>query len=249
MLTHEENISLTTIPSFEEQYLAIRRAEQRVYSDPLVRMLPVIEPFHPHFAEWQQRSRSAIRISTYLSEKANTGRILEIGCGNGWLANLIATRTHHQVIATDINSPELEQAMRVFHRNNLEFVIADGCEPIPGEQPYDYILFAASIQYFSSLSSIINSCMERLNPSGELHIMDTRFYKANAVAEARERTRIYYQSLGYPQMLSNYFHHSLEELRAYHPDFLLNPSAFINRLTGAQHEFPWIRIRKSKQKF
>ena len=232
--------------TFGEQYLQVRKAEKRLYSDAIVRMLPFIDASHLHAAEWQQRSRSAGRLLSYLSRKPS-GRVLEIGCGNGWLANLMAATTLHTVIGSDINTLELDQARRLFKNKLLEFVHSEGSEKLPEEQPFDFIVFAASIQYFSSLSTILNSSLERLNPSGELHILDTRFYKASAIPEARERTRLYYQSLGFPHMMSNYFHHSVEALHSYQPRFLFNPATLVNRLKGTQHEFPWIRIRKTKQ--
>jgi protein-L-isoaspartate O-methyltransferase len=247
MLTQEHNIPVLQKSSFEEQYLPVRNAEQRLYSDEVVRMLPACAVDHPHAAEWLHRSRSAFRLIQYLQTN-QPGRILETGCGNGWLANLIATSTTHTIVATDINQFELEQAKRLFHQKNLQFICADGNEAIPGLELFDHIVFAASIQYFSSLSSILNRSLERLTRHGEIHILDTRFYKSYEVAEARERTRRYYLSLGYPQMISNYFHHTREALQPFRPEFLFNPFSIISRLTRSANEFPWIRIRKSRQK-
>ena len=247
MLREKQHIVVPVVPSFEEEYLQVRSLEQRLYPDEVVRTLPAITPDHPHVSEWLLRSRSSSRLTKYLLSKS-PGKILEIGCGNGWLSNLIATLTEHSIVATDINTFELEQGMRLFKRNNLEFRIANGIEMIPGEIEFDYILFAAAIQYFPSLPSILNACLSRLSSQGEIHIVDTRFYKATEVAEARERTRRYYQSIGYPRMISNYFHHSTEELKNFRADFLYHPDSFVNRLTGSTKGFPWIRISKSKQK-
>ncbi len=243
----EHNIPFRQELSFEEQYLRARKAEQRVYSDDIVRTLPDCDPGHPHTSEWEQRSRSAGRLIKYLQTKP-TGRVLETGCGNGWLSNLIASNTPHTVIAADINSFELEQGKRLFQRKNLKFIFADGSDIIPGEQSFDYIVFAASIQYFPSLSTILKISLDRLNPYGEIHIIDTRFYKTAEIAEARERTRLYYLSIGCPRMTSNYFHHSWGELKPFRPKLLFNPFSIINRLTGSPHEFPWVRISKSRQK-
>ena len=246
MLTPEPDTELGTVAPFAEQYLLVRMAEQRVYPDAIVRALPAIDSAHPHAHEWQQRARSAERLKKYLTRKP-IGRVLEVGCGNGWLAHFIASHTGHHVIATDIQTHELEQAGRLFRKENLQFIHSDGSEKIGEEEPFTYIVFAASLQYFPSLANILDKSLDRLEAGGEIHIIDTRFYHSPAIPEARERTRRYYQALGYPGMMRNYFHHSLEELRRYHPDFLFNPSSLINRFTGAQHEFPWIRINKAKQ--
>ena len=247
MLMQEHNIPIRPELSFEEQYLHARNAEQRIYTDEVVRTLPGCAHGHPHAAEWQQRSLSAGRLTKYLQTKP-AGKVLEKGCGNGWLSHLVATLTPHTVIGTDINRLELEQGKRLFKRKNLDFLLSDGNEQIVEEQSFDYIFFASSIQYFPSLSNVLKISLDQLKPQGEIHILDTRFYKASEIAEARERTRLYYLSIGYPRMISNYFHHSWKELQPFRPKLLFNPFSIINRLAGSAHEFPWIRISKSRQK-
>ena len=109
------------------------------------------------------------------------------------------------------------------------------------------IIFAASIQYFDSLDKIISSVIRFLKPGGEIHIIDSKFYNENEIFGARERTRNYYDKLGFPGMSEYYFHHSWNELDEfnYHVVNEMNYmpsklSKLFNRFAPIQ--FPWIVI-------
>jgi len=64
----------------------------------------------------------AYRIAAHL---ARGTRMLEIGCGAGYGAFYLA---HHarEVTAIDVQPPKLEQAARLFRRDNLRFLLAQG---------------------------------------------------------------------------------------------------------------------------
>ena len=68
---------------FEQQYLAVRKRENRIYSDSEVSCLPEIFSSHDYSEEWKVRKRSAKRLITHLEKKNRPLTILEIGCGNG----------------------------------------------------------------------------------------------------------------------------------------------------------------------
>jgi 2-polyprenyl-3-methyl-5-hydroxy-6-metoxy-1,4-benzoquinol methylase len=68
-------------------------------------------------------------------------RILEIGCGTGELAALIASRTKAQVTGSDICAPFIEEAIKKHRLPNLEFMVLDFNHPeiLAGLQ-FDYIV-------------------------------------------------------------------------------------------------------------
>jgi hypothetical protein len=68
------------------------------------------------------------------------------------------------------------------------------------------------------------------------------------VAQARERTRVYYQSKGLGFMAGDYHHHTWAALAPFQPEVLYNPRSPFNRLARwwwaeqARSPFPWLRL-------
>ena len=162
------------IGEFADQYLELRLKEKRLYSDEEVKQLPLIRRSHPHFSEWKIRKKSARRLFRYLKKKKRPLKILEIGCGNGWLSAFLAKHPSFEVIGSDINRFEIEQAERVFKSRNLKFILSQPDNILLNDK-YDIILFAASIQYFSPLKKITELALSALNTGGEIHFIDTHF--------------------------------------------------------------------------
>ncbi|MGZ5303482.1 MAG: class I SAM-dependent methyltransferase, partial [Bacteroidia bacterium] len=102
--------------------MKVRSLEQRVYNDEHVSQLPDIHTSHVHYNEWKLRKLSAQSLLQYLQSKNQLLEILEVGCGNGWLSAKMAGVPKTNVTGWDVNETELEQAKRVFTRQeNLTF--------------------------------------------------------------------------------------------------------------------------------
>ncbi len=232
---------------FEKKYITTRAIENRLYSDEELINLPDIAATHSHYREWQLRKRSAQRLIAYFTSKRRPLRLLEIGCGNGWLAHRLAGIPGTEVTGLDINFTELQQAARVFSDDpNLRFIHGDIRTGMFGEQLFDGIVFAASVQYFQSLKKIIYTCLKQLAPGGEIHIIDSPLYQPGEITGARIRTTAYYNALGYPEMAGFYFHHNIRDLGSFNHSLLYDPHHLHNRWFGNRGPFPWIRIRALK---
>jgi SAM-dependent methyltransferase len=236
----------------EALYLEARAAEGRVLSDAQVQELPNWPAQGSLGREWRWRAHSLRRFTHYLAHKNRALRILDLGCGNGWMANHLAKNLNWAVTAIDLNVQELEQAARLFARGNLDFVYADifgkniesqHFESVFGK--FDVILMAASAQYFSSLEGLVEKTFSLLNPGGELHILDTRFYAdASSQAAAKLRSAAYYTQLGVPEMAQYYHHHHWGKAAALGAhDF--NSTAFTRLLqrVGWVSPLDWLRFR------
>jgi len=230
---------------FEETYLALRRKEGRIYSDEEVKWLPSVDTSHPFFAEWRIRKRSCDKLTRYLRNKKQCLKILEVGCGNGWLCSQLSKIEHSTVTGIDINETELKQAQRIFGKiDNLEFLTAGIADERIQYRKFDIIIFAASIQYFPSLDEIISSCLQMLNANGEIHILDSHFYSDSGSVTARNRSEEYFQSLGFSQMTQHYFHHEVQQLKKYNFKILYNPSWMRRIFTIDKNPFPWLCIMR-----
>ncbi|HEY2721011.1 MAG TPA: class I SAM-dependent methyltransferase [Chitinophagaceae bacterium] len=229
--------------NFEEQYISIRRRENRLYNDEQVKWLPNIHPSHPHYKEWLIREHSANKLIQYLAGKRKVLNILEVGCGNGWLAAQFSKISGSNVAGIDINQIELAQAKRVFdHIENVEFINCEITDAPICVEKFDVIIFAASVQYFSSLHKIIEQALRLLVPGGEIHIIDSFFYKATELEAARKRSAEYYDLLHSSEMAKHYFHHDIDELKSFKFKIFYNPDQIINRFLKNKKPFHWICI-------
>jgi ubiquinone/menaquinone biosynthesis C-methylase UbiE len=229
---------------FEQYYPLLREKEGRVYSDEEVLQLPDITKNHPYYDEWQIRKESCNRLKHYFEKRKAPLKILEVGCGNGWLSCRLAEIPGSKVTGADINFAEIQQAVRVFnHIPDLQFIHGGiNAEELEDTQ-YDFIAFCASIQYFSSLKEIISQAMRKLKPNGEIHIFDTNFYAPAEISAAKERSARHFSDLGFPEMTNHYFHHSTEELNLFRVEFLYLPS-LIKKILNNKSPFPWLCIKK-----
>src|SRR5687767_7300022 len=235
--------------SFEEIYHPLRTKENRVYTDREIAQLPDISNTHPHYKEWQIRKQSSDRLTAYFEKKqvaATSGqplRLLEMGCGNGWLSHRLATIPNTKVTGLDINFAELQQAVRVFENiPNLQFIYGDISNVFFQEAYFDAVIFAASIQYFSSLTAILHTTARFLKPGGEIHILDSHFYKPGRSEEAKERTESHFRGLGFPEMAEHYFHHCSSELEDFNYRVLYKPPVWGKFFGGNSNPFNWICI-------
>jgi ubiquinone/menaquinone biosynthesis C-methylase UbiE len=155
------------------------------------------------------------------------------------LSNYLSVIPNAFITGFDINEHELRQAKRVFEQpGKIEFI-----NEVPLGRKFDQVIFAASIQYFISLTQTINEYFDLLNPGGEIHILDTHFYSEKELVPARERSAEYFNQQGFPGFSSHYFHHRLEDLARYDFQILYQPSIINRFLKNYKNPFYWICIR------
>jgi ubiquinone/menaquinone biosynthesis C-methylase UbiE len=249
-LTIEKHLSVNAATAgkiFAEQYFLLRKKEHRIYTDDELLSLPKISKTHTHYKEWRIREASCKRLLHYLKNKQAPLNILEVGCGNGWLSAQMATINNSTVTGIDINTEELKQAQRVFAATgNLSFSKGELNNTVLKDKLFDIIVFAASVQYFPSVKKIINTALSRLTLQGEIHIMDSVFYKKEEVVPASLRTKEYFTALRFPQMTDYYFHHNIDTLQQFHYKVLHNPSSLVNRILPGNNPFYHIVITGKK---
>jgi ubiquinone/menaquinone biosynthesis C-methylase UbiE len=228
-------------------YLRVREKEGRFYPDTIVAGLPHVPRSHPYSNEWRSRAESCSRLTKYLATLKRPLSILELGCGNGWLSHRLSLIPATRVWGLDRSSSELVQAARIFHRSNLNFLSADIFSPPFSAHTFDEIILASVIQYFPDLTRLIVTLQILLHPGGEIHVLDSPIYLPEEIPTARERSRVYYASLGLPEMGEHYFHHSFTELVEFAPNWYYRPDsriAQIQRLLGLNPSpFAWLIIR------
>lgn len=235
---------MNTMSSAFDLYLRVREKEGRLYPDDVVRHLPFVPENHPLRGEWQARAASCDRLVGYLARAPRHLNILELGCGNGWLANRIASKVEGHVIGLDGNRAELSQAHRVFaDQRDLSWIVTDIFFAPFLNRFFDVVVVASAIQYFADLTHLLQTLIPLLAADGEIHILDSPLYSAEELPSACERSRRYYEELGYPEMASYYHHHTLAALAAHNPRWLYVPQGGDRRNPVPDSPFPWVCLR------
>lgn len=233
--------------NFENTYLKVREKENRIFSNDELKQLPFAWDSNPHKKEWDLRAESFQRFKKYFETKKQNQNILDLGCGNGWFCGQLSKSFDHNFYCVDVNLTELNQGRRVFHSERLRFIYADIFEAKFPEKYFGYILINAAIQYFPDISKLLNKLLALLNENGEIHIIDSPIYSVDESIKAKERTKNYYLSLGFPEMSDKYHHHTWKEIQQFNYKILYNPFTTLNKFKKyfiKDSPFPWIEITR-----
>jgi len=155
-----------------------------------------------------------------------------------------------EVVGMDINEQELLQGARVFSDiGNICFAYGDIETALPASCSFDYIILSASIQYFRSPTRLFSKLLSLLAGNGEIHVIDSPIYSPKNGASARMRSQRYFNDVGFPLMEEHYYHHTWDELAAFHPKILYDSDSLykkIKRKFLPGSPFPWIKITGSR---
>jgi len=231
-----------TFSEFETAYLSVRNKENRVLSIDEIKKLPNAFNTNPNYKEWKLRKNNTRRLVNYIQKKPGNLNILDIGCGNGFLTNLVAGNKHH-AIGIDVNLFELKQAAQAFPKKNISWFYADILtEDLPFKN-IDIIIFAASFQYFKDAQQILKICKSYLAKHGEIHILDSPFYNLEDIVSAKENSNQYFKKLNANEMMSFYNHHSFKIFNNFEFEVKYQPNTFLNKFFKFSYSpFPWIKI-------
>ncbi len=222
--------------NFEQLYLALRKKEGRILSDDQIKSLPFLKN-HTLDKEWKLRQKSTERFLK-IAKKSKLKYWWEIGCGNGWFAYQLSLLPGSKVVGTDVNVVELQQAERNFKKSNLQFAYCINPTDVPEEIKVEAIVFNACIQYIEEPQSFIEACKKRF-PGVRVFILDSPIYSNPKEAQgARERSKAYYEKMGFPQLSEFYYHHFWAKFKDY--KLIYSPNK-IYRIIG-QSPFPILEI-------
>lgn len=241
----------STFP-LEEPYHRIRAQEGRSLDDAIVSALPATGNRTAHAGEWLARKASMERLLKHFRKQGRGLTVLDVGCGNGWLAARLA-REGHEVVGIDVHRFELEQAARVFTSDHLWFVHGDLLELpfMPGS--FDRVIFAASIQYFGDLRRTLDRALALTAPGGEIHVLDSPFYEDELRrSNAADRSSRYFADRKANAMTGFYHHHLLSSLAipgaAVSVHKVSRVAPLLRRMGWVMPAFPHVIIRSQDQR-
>lgn len=214
----------------EALYLAAREREGRRLDADAVRRLPEPPPGSPFAREWRTRASSARRLLAHLSRRL-ARVVLDLGCGNGWLAARMARSLGARVTAVDVNRSELTLAAEAFTGvEGLELVLADVFEDCLPRGTFEAAVVASAAQYFPDLPRLLRRLFELLAPGGEVLLLDGPLWRsASEAAAAAARSRLHYDGVGAPDLASAFHHHERAVLAPFGPRWYYLPERPVAR--------------------
>jgi ubiquinone/menaquinone biosynthesis C-methylase UbiE/uncharacterized protein YbaR (Trm112 family) len=175
---------------FTSDYERVRHFEGRFSADAsYYRALPYKDLSGKFSADWKIRAASFRALIKVLPVRST---VLDVGAGNGWLSNRLAS-AGHTVCAVDllVNAEDGLGAWKyyesTFNPIQAEFVAL----PIP-DATVDVVIFNASLHYAENYEQTLGESLRVLRPAGMLVIMDSPVYQVTEsgqkmVAERREQ--------------------------------------------------------------
>lgn len=126
--------------------------------------------------EWYMRIKTRMEknYKTFCELVPQQGKILDIGCGYGFMAYMLSfTSAQRKITGLDYDEDKIDTANNCFSKtNNINFVHGDvmGFE----FEQYDAIIVADMLHYLppAEQKQVIEKCISNLNPGGKLIIRD-----------------------------------------------------------------------------
>lgn len=234
--------------SFEKLYLQLINREKRFYPDDEVKLIPYASERNPHKKEWELRTKTFLRLRNYISTKKTKLNILDVGCGNGWLIGQLAKEFDHNYFGIDTNLAELQQADRLFTKENVKFIYGNITKAALPTDTFNIVILNSTLQFFKEVDPLLKELLTISKSYGEIHILDTPFYIQSDLIRVRNNSLKHFTSIKLPEMTSKYFHHTLEELKYFRYIFHYNPETLKNKLShlifDEDSPYPWIMITR-----
>ncbi len=167
---------------FIRDYETVRRAEGRGSHDKTYyNNLPYRDLSGRMSSDWRIRAKSfdAFLKRVIVPMERNITRplqILDLGAGNGWLSNRLASRGH-QVAAVDLMVNDFDGLGCYRFYDSIFLPVQAEFDHLPVfEDSTDVILFNASLHYSVNIEQTLGEALRVLNQSGLLAIIDSPVY-------------------------------------------------------------------------
>lgn len=128
----------------------------------------------------REQRRCAYILKQMMSGAEN--KILEIGCGTGELAHMMAQNTDCKILGVDICAPFIEQARQNYRLPNLEFQILDfndkdSLRELTGEYKFDYVVGNGILHHlYYNMDEALGNIHSLLNTGGKIVFLEPNFY-------------------------------------------------------------------------
>lgn len=190
---------------FIQDYETVRQGEGRGAEDPeYYRNLPEVDLTGRFAGDWAIRATSFRALIDGIVEPLERVRprplnILDLGAGNGWLSNRLASRGH-RLTAVDLQTNAADGlGAHIHYETDFTPVQAefDRLPFVSGQ--FDLIVFNGSLHYSTDCLVTLGEALRASRPDGILAILDTPVYQnpASGKAMVQEREEAFTRQYGF----------------------------------------------------
>jgi SAM-dependent methyltransferase len=189
------------LSQFMQEYEQVRQAEGWGGPDATYyRALPFVDRSGRYAHIWHIRAQSyRVLCRRLLPVGTEPQRILDLGAGNGWLANRLA-QAGHQVAAVDLmtNARDGLGTHRYYDAAYLPLQAEYDYLPLAQAQA-DLAIFNGSFHYATSYEQTLGEVLRVLRPQGRIVIMDSPLYRDGRSGQqmVQERQAAFAEQFGF----------------------------------------------------
>lgn len=100
-------------------------------------------------------------------------RVLDFGCGPGFMSEAIAARTNARIIGADLNAEFITRASARRQAGNLDFVHLSGQPLVDAVGLVDRLFCKNVLEYVPDVNETLSDFFQVLEPGGEILIIDS----------------------------------------------------------------------------
>ncbi len=148
--------------------------------------------FNQIFAQSEVNLIRLKRRAEWMINKMEAGpgkKVLEIGCGTGYVAYIIAQQTNMHVLGSDLCIPFIEDAKTNYKLPNLDFEVLDFNKAAGTvHNKFDYIIGNGILHHlYYNLDSVFLTLKDLLNKNGKIIFMEPNIYNPYVAAIFRNK--------------------------------------------------------------
>ena len=122
-------------------------------------------PNHDEASRWSKISEFlSLIVTNQIKKSANNTRILDLGCGRGWLTNLASIYGYAEGV--DPVASSIKQARKNFPAINFYVGTATDLIKLENFQPYDIIISSEIIEHVIDKAEFVNEIVKCLKKNG-----------------------------------------------------------------------------------
>jgi SAM-dependent methyltransferase/uncharacterized protein YbaR (Trm112 family) len=191
---------LAHLGQFVEEYEQVRQAEGWGGSDAAYyHSLPFVDRSGRYAAIWRIRAQSYRALQEQvLPPGTPPQRILDVGAGNGWLANRLA-QAGHRVAAVDLSVNGVDGLGTHHYYDGSYLPLQAEFDHLPlAEAQVDAIIFDGAFHYATDYERTLREALRTLQPDGRIVIMDSPLYRDGSSGRkmAQERQELFAAQFG-----------------------------------------------------
>lgn len=176
-------------------------------------------------------------------------KILDLGCGSGYISEYIAQETGASIIGIDFAKGAIKSAQNRIKKNDVEFSVGNINELRFPDESFDYVLTIDTLYFGSDIGKIVKNIKSILKPNGKL----ITFYSSKkedlnksgpectGLGKILDKEKIKYEYWDYTENEKRVWENSLKEAEELKQEFISegNLEIYKGRVAEAKKNLIW----------